>query len=61
VGLKVKIDTSAQCNVISKQKYLTMSKTSLQRSKAKLTALEVINCIVVEKPSCPAGAMVTST
>ena len=35
---KFKIDTGAQCNVISKQKYLAVSQTPLQKSKAKLTA-----------------------
>ena len=35
---KFKIDTGAQCNVISKQKYLTVCKTPLQKSMSKLTA-----------------------
>jgi len=35
---KFKIDTGAQCNVISKQKYIAVSQTPLQKSKAKLTA-----------------------
>ena len=34
---KFKIDTGAQCNVISKQKYLATSQTLLQKSKSKLT------------------------
>ena len=37
---KFKIDTGAQCNVISKQKYLAVSQTPLQKSKAKLTAFD---------------------
>ena len=35
---KFKVDTGAQCNAISKQKYLAVSQTLLQKSKAKLTA-----------------------
>ena len=33
-----KIDTGAQCNVITKQKYLQASKTPLQKSTTKLAA-----------------------
>ena len=36
--LQFKIDTGAQCNVMSKQKYLTLSQSPLQKSKDKLTA-----------------------
>ena len=35
---KLKIDTGAQCNVIPKQKYLTVCKAPLLKSTAKLTA-----------------------
>ena len=35
---KLKIDTGAQCNVISKQKYLAVCKAPLLKSTAKLTA-----------------------
>ena len=41
---KFKIDTGAQCNVISKQKYLTVCKTPLQKSMSKLTAFGGHTC-----------------
>jgi len=53
---KFKID--AQCNVISKQKYLAVSQTPLQKSKAKLTAFGSHKLHTCGKAAIP---MVTST